>query len=72
MGRTCGGIILTPTATKCFSKEDADIVLKHGIAVVDCSWAKLNQTPFHKMKGPHMRLLPYFVAANPVNYGNTH
>lgn len=34
LGRTFGGIILTPTATKCFSKEDADIVLKHGIAVV--------------------------------------
>lgn len=34
LGRTFGGIILTPTATKCFSKEDAEIVLKHGIAVV--------------------------------------
>jgi ribosome biogenesis protein Tsr3 len=34
LGRTFGGIILTPTATKCFSKEDTDIVLKHGIAVV--------------------------------------
>lgn len=34
LGRSFGGIILTPTATKCFSKEDAEIVLKHGIAVV--------------------------------------
>lgn len=34
LGRSFGGIILTPTATKCFSKEDAEIVTKHGIAVV--------------------------------------
>lgn len=69
LGRTFHGIILTPKGEKCFSKDDAEIVLKHGIAVVDCSWAKLDQTPFNKMKGPHMRLLPYLVAANPVNYG---
>jgi pre-rRNA-processing protein TSR3 len=61
--------VLTPVGKNCVSPQDKDIIKSSGLAVVDCSWAKLDETPFERMKTPHPRLLPFFVAANPINYG---
>ena len=64
------GIVLTPVATKCIGPDDRYIIESSGLGVVDCSWAKLTETPFAKMKSTNNRLLPYLIATNPINYGN--
>jgi pre-rRNA-processing protein TSR3 len=70
LGKSFPGVVLSSEATVIISPADADIILQHGIAGINCSWNRLSEIPFGSMgKGRHHRILPFLIAANPVNYG---
>ena len=49
-------IIYRPKGTQVVSPADRDIILKAGLAVVECSRARLDDVPFGKIASPHERL----------------
>lgn len=60
-------IILNPCSKKTLSKEDISV---RNIAVIDCSWKKVDTIFSHIPQSQHIhRSLPYVLAANPVSYG---
>ncbi len=63
------GVVMSPNGKKTVSAEDKEIIQKNGLGVVDCSWKCVDTIPFQKMKMGPERLLPFLIAANPVNYG---
>ncbi|KIM91720.1 hypothetical protein PILCRDRAFT_58099, partial [Piloderma croceum F 1598] len=58
-----------PKGTQVISPADRELIFHGGLAVVECSWARLDDVPFSKIASPHERLLPYLMATNPTNYG---
>ncbi|ODV88405.1 hypothetical protein CANCADRAFT_16448, partial [Tortispora caseinolytica NRRL Y-17796] len=69
VGQKFSGIVVSPNGSDVVCPDDRSIVEQNGAAVVECSWALLDQVPFSRIGGKHERLLPYLIAANTVNYG---
>ncbi|AOA61237.1 Ribosome biogenesis protein TSR3 (20S rRNA accumulation protein 3) [Komagataella phaffii CBS 7435] len=69
VGVKFNGIVVSPNGSGVVCPDDREVVEAYGAAVVECSWARLDEIPFGKIGGRHERLLPFLIAANPVNYG---
>ena len=48
LGALFPGIILSPNGKSVVSREDANLIEHKGIAVVDCSWNRLDEVPFRE------------------------
>ncbi|XP_021896851.1 ribosome biogenesis protein TSR3 homolog [Carica papaya] len=64
VGGGFGGIVLSPVGSHCISKEDYSLMKRKGLAVVDCSWARLGDVPFVKLRSGASRLCMNFIPAN--------
>jgi len=63
-------IVLNPFSEKYVFPGDRKLVLCHGITAIDSSWNKVNPILFSKLsRYGFPRVLPYLIAANPVNFG---
>jgi len=49
----------SPKGKQLVSPSDREHILNAGVAVVECSWARLDDVPFSKIASPHERLRAY-------------
>jgi len=63
-----GAVVLNPFSSKAFSPADRPMIVRRGLAAIDCSWIHASQV-FELNTHGASRALPYLIAANPVNYG---
>lgn len=52
------GIILSPMGRNCVSRLDKDLVGSKGLAVVDCSWNRLDDVPWGEPAQQHLVTAP--------------
>ena len=69
IGQKFPGVVISPNAKHILSAADRPLLEQFGAAVVECSWVRVKEIPWSRIGGKCERLLPYLVAANPVNYG---
>lgn len=71
LNESFGGIVLTPTATCVLSPDtDRQLMYSGGIAVVDCSWAQLEQTGFKKVRLYELYMYAIFLLPFEMNYSS--
>ncbi|KAI3384346.1 hypothetical protein SNEBB_001589 [Seison nebaliae] len=63
------GVALTSNGTIILSRTDRNLMAQCGLATIDCSWHRLDDVSERKVRSKADRLLPYLIAANPINYG---
>jgi pre-rRNA-processing protein TSR3 len=62
-------LLLDPTARRAISAQDLTHARSHGLAAIDCSWARVSATYREARRGFEARALPFLVAANPTRFG---
>src|SRR3989442_13433844 len=61
-------IVLNPTSSRTLSHEDRELVQRHGLGALDCSW-NLSEDVFDRNIPGINRRLPVLLPRNPTNYG---
>merc|ERR1712223_207282 len=61
LGQRFPGVCLSPRGTSTLSPADRQVMQDAGAAVIDCSWARVEELNFNKMKCAEPRLLPWLV-----------
>ncbi len=61
-------IVLNPESSRTLSVKDRELIRRHGLVGIDCSWNR-SEPVFRKNIRGENRKLPPLLAGNPTNYG---